>query len=139
MGKDYYFALVGGTLIIIATLLLIVFLIFAIFPDFYRSFVVVSARINGKLLGLAIVGVVFLLLRSLFKKEDLEGPTLTQEIVLRGINFILVYTFSIIFVIGIIGMKFLRHYYQYVNFWIPSNNNINWRLVSLIKEFVKEV
>jgi len=109
-GGNYLTALIAGTFCILITFSLCIGIIFSIFPDIYRIYLTASPKVNSKLFAVIIVAIIFILLKISFKEEDLKDPSLTKEIVTKGVNYLIAYIILALMTLGILGLKFLRHY-----------------------------
>ena len=109
-GGNYFMALIGATFYILVTLFTLLFIFFAIFPDFYKWYLAADVKINSKLFAAILIGFIFVFLRFFVKEDQLKDPSLTKEVVTKAVNYLIAYLFFALIVIGFIGLKFLRHY-----------------------------
>jgi len=107
-GMNYFIALMGATFYIMITGFLILFVFMAAFPHIY----ILSTNSKTPLLPPATIalGLMFLLLRIMIKEESLKDSSFTKEKANRAMNYLLTYLFVVIFIIGFLGLKFLRYY-----------------------------
>lgn len=107
-GMNYFIALIGATFYIMLTGFLILFIFMAAFPHIYIR----STNSKIPLLPPATIslGLIFLLLRITVREESLKDGSFTKEKANRAMNYLLTYGFVVILIIGVLGLKFLRHY-----------------------------
>jgi len=109
-GMGYFLALMMATFYIMLTGFMILIIFMSAFPAFYKCWLNISLRIPSIPSAVVTLGLIFFLLRITIKEDSLKDSSFTKEYVTKAVNYLLGYAFSTIFVIGFLGLKFLRHY-----------------------------
>lgn len=109
-GMGYFMALMMATFYVMLTGFMILFIFMAAFPGFDKYSLGVSSKLPFIPSGIVTLGLIFLLLRITVKEDSLRDNSFTKEFVTKAINYLIGYAFLTIFVIGFLGMKFLRHH-----------------------------
>lgn len=109
-GMNYFMALIGTTFYVMLTGFMVLFILMAIFPAFYRYDLSISSKIPSFLSGTLTLGFIFLSLRLAIKEDSLKDASITKNYVKKAVSYLLAYAILTILVVGFIGLKFLRHY-----------------------------
>jgi len=109
-GMGYFMALMMATFYVMLTGFMILFIFMAIFPSFDKYVLAISPKLPYLPSGIVTLGLIFLLLRITIKEDSLRDNSFTKEYVTKAVNYLIGYAFLTIFVIGFLGMKFLRHH-----------------------------
>ena len=103
-------ALIGTAFYILMTVAMFFFIAAAVFPQFYRYSLGIHFGTSSKVGSLTVTGLTVLLLRTTIKEEELSNSGFTKKYVKKAVNYLLVYIFVAMIIIGFIGLKYLRHY-----------------------------
>jgi hypothetical protein len=109
-GMNYFMALVGTAFYIMMTCFTILFIISASSPSHYRSWRSMHSGIPDWVQASLFLGIVCLILKSIFKKESLENDILGRKEVNKAINYLLLYMFALAILIVFLGLHYLRYY-----------------------------
>lgn len=109
-GVGYFMALMGATFYVMLTGFMVLFIFAAAFPSFDRYGLGISSKLPFIPSGIVTLGLIFLLLRITIKEDSLKDNSFTKEYVNKAVTYLIGYAFLTIFVIGFLGLKFLRHY-----------------------------
>jgi len=110
-GMNYFMALVGTAFYIMMTCVTMLFVICASSRSLYKSWRTMHLGIPGWLQASIFLGIVCLGLKSICKEEALETNILPREEVKKAIDYLLLYLFALVILIGFLGLRFLRNYH----------------------------
>ena len=105
-------ALLMATFYIMVALSLLVGIAFCVSPGVYKLYLANIGRINGRGLGAGMLVVIFFVLRIFVKEEDIRETTLETAEVKRFIRVLIVSTIAVVFVVGLVFVKVLKHYQE---------------------------
>lgn len=109
-GMGYFTALVMATFYVMLTGFMILVIFMVVFPGFDKYSLGVSSKLPFIPSSIVTLGLIFLLLRITINEDSLKDNSFTKERVNKAVNYLIGYAFLTIFVIGFLGMKFLRHH-----------------------------
>jgi len=110
-GMNYFMAIVGTAFYVIMTCFAILFVLCASSPSLYKSWRNLHVGVPNWLQASIFLGTVCLVLKSMYKKEELETNVLPREEVKRAVVYLLLYLFALAILIGFLGLRFLRNYH----------------------------
>ena len=63
--------------------------------------------------AIILLGFTFLILRISVKEESLKSDYFTKERVNKAVNYLLLYAFVLVLLIGFLGLKYLKKYHTH--------------------------
>lgn len=109
-GLNYFMALMMATIYIVMTGFMVLSCFLAIFPNFYKSYVVFIQKIPSIPVSVVLIVIIFFLLRIGIKEDSLKDTNFTKEYVNKSVNYLIAYGLATGFIIIFLGLKFLRYY-----------------------------
>jgi hypothetical protein len=105
-GMNYFMSLLAVTMYVMITMFMIIVILMAIFPSFYNFYLNTSPIFSSLIMG----SIIFLLLKITFKQEIVKSNNYTKANIDKAVNLLLLYGLVVVLIIGLIALKFLRHY-----------------------------